>query len=596
MLVQLSHLSALGYPKLGKNSAPPLPQEVVDLSQRGCTVLTFRRLAAGRPNLRIRKVSAVDRFLWVEGSDIVLYGLETDSPLAPLVMWDVAHILPVGGTITVMADHGSQSFLQRAYFSRCFDLVENTPRRRVLRKSQPLPAEKDKGLDAWTFGIPTGPEDATLLNETVRRILELDVPTKEILLCGRPGANFQYWNQVRIVGEDISAPPVKICAKKNRLAQEAAHPNLCIIHDRVFLPKDFHAAVKKFGDFFPLTTFQSVFFDDKFNFVPRRYSDAGITYKVKAAPNKGLMRDNDASNPSIFATGVLPMTEMYGFYAANIRRYSENMYPTGSLYLCKRSVWLEYPQNENLHWIEFEDLEHAFRAVDAGVPSRANPYTLTQSLIARPLLARTGGSFIESLAGVPRLKRVWTDPWLLPRKPAIKATHETALNNLQRFADKYVPASLSFNVSAGAVMRSRERVKEIVRILCRVQVPLSEAGIREFMRDFEKLVVMDQMPYSQIENLCHRLTMERTNLVKALIEENDTLFHQLASRPTKNMFCASLTEYLQANSPLLGLGTVISGLYLFLTRKSIIYLKGGPLAYIRALRLSTPFKRAQSVQ
>ena len=31
------------------------------------------------------------------------------------------------------------------------------------------------------------------------RILELDVPRKEILLCGRPASNFKYWDQVRIV-------------------------------------------------------------------------------------------------------------------------------------------------------------------------------------------------------------------------------------------------------------------------------------------------------------------------------------------------------------------------------------------------------------
>lgn len=112
-----------------------------------------------------------------------------------------------------------------------------------------------------TLAIPTGPEDATLLNACVARILELDVPRKEIpRRLDLAEYLFKYWDQVRIVGEGI-APPVQICKKKNRLCTgSASYANLCIIHDRVFLPSNFREMVHRFGNAFPLTALQSIYF------------------------------------------------------------------------------------------------------------------------------------------------------------------------------------------------------------------------------------------------------------------------------------------------------------------------------------------------
>ncbi|GKR23696.1 hypothetical protein [Aeromonas caviae] len=592
MLIQLTHLKALRYPKLTKRTAPPLPESVVDMARLGTTVVTFRPLATGKPDRTVKNVSAIERFSWISAQSLVVYGLESDSPLAPLILWDLAHAAPVGSTITLMGDHGPHSYLQRSYYAAALPLVYQNGDVRTFNKTAPLPAEADSGLDAWTFGIPVGPEDATLLNTTVKRILELDVPRKEILLCGRPGANFAYFDHVRIVGEDITAPPVQICAKKNRLAQEASHPNLCIIHDRVFLPRDFYRAVTSFGDHYPLTTFQSLFFDDRFNLVPRRYSDMGVSFKAKTSATKGIMRDNDAAAPNIFAPGVLPVTELSGFYAANVRRYVPTMYPTGSMYLCKRSVWLAQPQNENLHWIEFEDLEHAFRAADAGVPSRTNPFAITQSLISRPLLSRVGGSFLEPISGPPALIRPWTEALPVPRKPAIKATHAQALANLQKFADKYLSPDAPYAIPVSATFRSADRVKAILSILSRVEVPVSERAIRELVKDYDRWVIMDQLPFSQVEHICHRLLVDRASLVSVLAVENDILVNHIAARPKKGTFATSLSDYLPSRSPLVVAGSLFSGLCLFLRRKRVLYLKGGPLAYARAILNTTPYKEA----
>lgn len=589
MLIRLVHHAGLGYPPVTKRTALPLPQQIVELARANAMVVTFRPPLEGRPDRRIKNLTAVDRFLWAKADRLVFFGLETDSPLAPVILWDVAHAAKVGTTLSLLGDQQSKSFLERPYFSKAFRLLENETGRKVFLKESRLAAEEDTGLDAWTFGIPVGPEDATLLNATVERILDLDVPVKEILLCGRPGPNFRYLDRVRIVGEDITAPPVKICAKKNRLAQEASHPNLCIIHDRVFLPSHFYDAVKRFGDFYPLTTLQSLFFDDKYNLIPRRYSDFGVSYRAKASVGKGLMRDNDASAPNIFSPTVFPLLEMSGFYCANALRYDTRTYPTGSMYLCKRSVWAAYPQNESLHWIEFEDVEHAYRAMEGGVPSRINPNAVTQSLISRPLLGRVAGTYLEPMKGPPRLTRTWSEFIPLPRKPAIKASQESALAGLRRFAEKYVPGTDPLFIPSAAVLRSPRRIETIIQLLSRVQLPLHEASVRQFISDFEKWIVLDQLPFSFVEHACHRMLADRADPVRVLVEENEILRNHLALRPKENIFYSSLAEYLQNRSWLLVAGTFISSLYLFVMKRRIVYLLGGPWAYFRALMKSTPF-------
>lgn len=589
MLIRLFHSKALGYPPSNTRTTVSVPESILELANDGAMIVTFRPLKAGWPDRSVKNLTAVDRYLWLKADQLILYGIETDSPLAPLILWDIVHAADVGSTISLVGDSQAESYLQRSYFASSLEVLESTRDKKVFRKNAPLPVEADSGLDAWSFCIPVGPEDATLLNATVKRILELEIPKKEILLCGRPAANFEYFEHVRIVGEDITAPPVKICAKKNRLASEARFQNLCIIHDRVFLPRDFYEAVNKFGDFYPLTTFQSIFFDDKYNLIPRRYSDYNVSYRMKSSVNHGLMRDNDVTQPSPISPSVFPLSEGLQFYYANPLIYDSGSYPTGSLYISKRSVWAQYPQNENLYWTEFEDIEHAYRAADAGVPSRVNPFSLTQSLISRPIVVWVRGSFIEPAKGPPRLIRPWSEFLPISRKPAIKVSCDVAISGLHKFSEKYAPGADRVLIPASVAIRTSSRLETIVNILSRVQIPLHEKEVREFIKDFEKFVLLDQLPYSFIEHACHRFLVDRASPWQVLVVENDSFLNFIAKRPKKEMFYSSLSDFFQVRSLLLSIGTLISAIYLFVNRKKIIYIKGGPLCYLKALKNTTPY-------
>jgi len=113
MLIRLSHHKGLGYPPVTKKMALPLTEQVMALAKQGSMVISFRPPLSGRPDKHIRKITAVERFLWAKAEQLVFYGVETDSALAPLILWDAAHAADVGCTLSLMGDRQAGSFLGR---------------------------------------------------------------------------------------------------------------------------------------------------------------------------------------------------------------------------------------------------------------------------------------------------------------------------------------------------------------------------------------------------------------------------------------------------------------------------------------------------
>jgi hypothetical protein len=587
-IIQLKHSPKLAYPGTGRKDVLPLPAEVAALSALA-TVVTFRPPLSGQKVLLRTKLDATMRLNDLPDTDLVFYSVESDSPLAPLLLWDAVHNMKIGRTVTMAGDLVKQSYLLRTYFSDAFELVANSAEGIVLRKTASLPAEKDRGRNAWSFCIPVGPEDATLLNVVVRRILELDVPEKEIILCGRPASNFRYLDQVRIVGEDITAPPVQICAKKNRLVQEARYENVCILHDRVFLPRRFHEAVAAFGECFPLTTFQSLYFDDRYNLVPRRYSDFGTSPRIAAMATLGVMRNNDIEAPSPYSPSVLALTDKVGFFSGNALRYSPSNYPTGSLYLVKRSVWLACPQDENLMWTEFEDLEQAGRAEKMGIPSRINPHALTQSLIARPLLTTHGAVFYESHSGVLDQYRPTFESLPIPRKPLIKMMQAQVRTKLAQFEAKYVPEALATPVTSSAAMGMRPRLTALVQLTHRVKVPLQRKALSQMIEDYEKMLVLDQLPYAWREDVLAQFLGHGNGAIANLVAHSDHLINHSSQRPKRSVFVTTLSDYLPKAGPLVYIGSFIAALTLMRQNRKVLYFPKGFRGCLRSILDSTPY-------
>lgn len=581
---RLVHRKGLSYP-----SAKQLPELNLSGVPQDSLVVSFRKSAAVKPAKVLRKISAISQVgRQCVAQDVTLIGLQLDSPLAPILMWDIAHALPVGAVLRVWDDIVDRPWLARPYYAEALVPIERTSRGLVYRKVAALPAE-DGDLDSWTFGIPVGPEDATLLNACVKRVLELDVPRKEILLCGRPGDNFLYWDKVRIVGEDITAPPVQISRKKNRLVQEAAYQNLCIIHDRVFLPANFMQAVRSFGNAYPLTAFQSMYFDDKFNLVPRRYSDFNVTHRIIGQTIQGAMRDGSAGK---YAPVAFPLIDAQEFTYANAHRCSRNTYPTGSLYIVKKAVWLRCPQNESLMWEEFEDVEHGERAWEMGIPSRVNPFGFSQSLNARPRLSQLGTVRIELRHGGYGIYRPLFEALPLPRKPLIRKTIERALIDVATFGRKWSP-DIDIPELSSSVIRSHDRIRVIVRLVHGARLPIRRGEVLSFLKDFARLVVSDSLPYAWYEYMLQQVRRRgaegfRGGDVSGIFLEE--ILNQTGQRLHRDVFAKTLRDYLPRRSLLVTLGSVVSAILLGLQNHRAFYFPGGWWWRYRMIHATTPYE------
>lgn len=586
---RLKYRTGLSYP--GAGMLPRLAHADV-LAAKDSWLVSIRKPVDGHADNVIRKVSAITRIVPPVGTmAVTFHSLEADSALAPVIFWDVVHALAVGATITVIEAAPGLRYLDRDYFRNGLELEWKTPVLQRYRKLAPLDAEAGD-LDEWTFGIPTGPEDATLLNVCVARILELDIPRKEILLCGRPAANFKYWDYVRIVGEDITAPPVQICKKKNRLASEATFDNLCIIHDRVFLPHNFGAMVRKFGNAFSLTAVQAMYFDDRFNFAVRRYSDTGIGLRLASHITEGLVRGDDVVT-SRYAAATMTNIESTGFVFANAHRSGPTTYPTGSLYLCKKKVWLQIPQDERLMWTEFEDIEQGERAAVRGIPSRVNPYGITQSMISRPILSWLGAGQCERPSGSVRSYRSMFEmlPWI-PRKPLLRKSRRQAALDYAKFMSNWnVTPDGSMEPITSATMSMKRRLRWVVQVVYAVRIPLQRDRLLVFLKDFEKLVLSEQVPYEWHELVVNSFTHGGAHGIPMLLASCNEIFNHAAQRPKGRIFARTLEDYLPNSPVAVAAGSMVSALFLMLRNDNFFVLPAGFWWKVRAILGSTPYLR-----
>jgi len=580
----LKHDRRLRYAKA--NALRLLPEDVQ--VRYGCDrLVSFRKLPGRRkPDDLVKKLHAAMRPMGIySGNAICFYAVETDSPLAALLLWDAVHFMEVGQKITLVEDVSRGFYLDRDYFCQGLKVLHRTTTEVTYEKVAKFAAEGDDDLDNWTFGIPVGPEDATILNAVVKRILELDIPNKEILLCGRPGDNFAYFDKVRIVGEDITAPPVQICKKKNRLVQEATYNNLAILHDRIFLPSHFGKMVRRFGPRYPLMSMQSMIFDDRVCMHPRRYSDYGMATGELAHGLKGLHRCSGAAvsvAPSVFVE-----LERTGFFFTSPMRYHLDCnYPTGSFYICRKEVWNSFALDESLTWIEFEDIEHAFRASKGGVPCRLNPHGINQTITSRPLLGLP--THVEGVSGrlTPMIPVSFT---VFPRKPLFKVSMETALKKLSQFAGKYHSASMDgFFVTGKKEVGSLAWLGLVNLVIQQASFPNTYSDVRDFIDDYEKYLLLDQLTLGQKELIRNRFMDDPQEAKKNMIMTSFEVRNMICQRPLGGWFYKRLDEYFHGRKRSL-FGIIFTAIILYCRNGRIFYFES-IFAAVRDIYNSTPFK------
>lgn len=459
------------------------------------TLLTASELTSYTKK-EVKYVNATSRFFFEDDGDVVLYNIKSTSPFFAQIFWDVAHSLEVGSKIYVFEDVIEKCIFEEDYYKQTMQLVHDDGQLKIYQKNEELLCESEKGLDSWTFGIPVGPEEPTFLNYTVGRLLELGIEDMEIILCGQPHKDFKYFDDVKIVGLDIPAPPVHITRKKNVIAKNATKNNLCIFHDRVLLPKNFLSAMKKYGDIYPLSTLQSVYFSDRYNLIPRKYSDFGTTV---TNVNKYISIDDFSKKD------LRTLTWDFQFYCQNPRRaIFGHDYPTGSLYICKTALWNTYPQNEKLFWEEYEDIEFAFRLAKKGVPCKVNPFTFTQSMNSRSVIHFYGYTSCVTAKGKIRPTRAITE--LLPfikKKPFFRMTEKKAKDKMYKFALKYSASEEVLRAIPMTKLTGYSRLKLISKIIKSISFEVWNSDV--FIDDFINNIYLETMPIEMKKELAKYL-------------------------------------------------------------------------------------------
>lgn len=138
-IIQLQHDPRLSYAT--KKDLPPLSEHALQLAKAE-TVITFRDGEKTKPTRIYNNFNGCSRFLNVPAGDLIFCGLESDSPLASIILWDAAHRLMIGDDITLLDDFSEHAYLERDYFKKSFSLIQKDAQQKVFRKIAPLLAEE----------------------------------------------------------------------------------------------------------------------------------------------------------------------------------------------------------------------------------------------------------------------------------------------------------------------------------------------------------------------------------------------------------------------------------------------------------------------
>ncbi|WP_241609151.1 hypothetical protein [Rosenbergiella australiborealis] len=497
-----------------------------DFLSESTTVITFSKI---HPTVSAEKliINGVKRISLSSHDDIFLHNVQCESPFYAQILWDITHQLHLGGFIYIEEPLQVDNLLQKDYYHQSFELVE------VIdgciykyKKVMPLPIEKDRGLEYWSFCIPVGNDDPVFLNKCIERIIEINIPHKEIILCGDPHPEFKFFDKVKIISDERQSEENHITKKKNLLVNAALYNNVCILHDRVLLPLNFYDAITTFGDFFPITGFQSFYFQDKHNFLPRKYSDFNTISQdlTKEINIKDVVRENTKLISKLFYCYQHPARSHFG-----------HDYLTGSLYLTKKSLWTKYPQNENLFWNDYEDIEFGIRISSHGVPCRINPNTITQSMNSRSVIHYYGYVATNNISGKLTMSRSVTEQIpFIKRKPLFRISKEEARERIYSFAKKYgANKNTLFQISCSS-MSGLSRYLIIKKVISDVTVKLPY--IEEFMADFSANILCEPMAPNEYEDIIRIMfssaspKVKKRTLVMSFILNNQ-LFHSFSSSP-----------------------------------------------------------------
>lgn len=201
----------------------------------------------------------------------------------------------------------------------------------------------------FTFGIITAGNNDHILSTVIESIIKQNIPCYEIIIIGSTSLSYKLIKKIEF---DESIRPNWITRKKNMICEHAMYENIVLLHDYVALCDDWYQGFLKFGSDFKMCvtkikTIDGVRFRDYILFS----ADLGYPYESRS---------------------LIP----YDYKITS--KMNKLLYISGTYYVIKKQIALDYPLDERLCWGHGEDVELSKRLINHDILLQCNPYSTVQ--------------------------------------------------------------------------------------------------------------------------------------------------------------------------------------------------------------------------
>jgi hypothetical protein len=204
----------------------------------------------------------------------------------------------------------------------------------------------------FTFGIITNGKSDASLNQVIDSIEKLQIPEYQVLIVGN---SLVQRSNTFIIPFDENVKEGWITRKKNLITHNASYDNIVYTHDYVVFESDWYDGFLKFGEDFKIC--MTKFVNPDYS----RFRDWVIW----------------PHNDNFMDEIVLPNRECLIPY--NMLHLSKYQYISGTYWVAKRDIMMEFPLNENLCWGQGEDVLWS-KQVREKYNFSMNPYSTVKSL------------------------------------------------------------------------------------------------------------------------------------------------------------------------------------------------------------------------
>lgn len=179
----------------------------------------------------------------------------------------------------------------------------------------------------FTFGIITGGNNEPMINDIIDSIEKEKIPNYEIIIVGNANINR---DNVICINFDESIKPNWITKKKNTIVGLSKYENIVFLHDYIKLNDGWYEGQLKSGNDFKIRM------DKIINYDGSRFRDWCI-----------WPHNNNNMDSFIGRDCLIPYS---------IVHLSKYMYISGSYWIAKKNIMVEFPLSENLIWGQGEDV------------------------------------------------------------------------------------------------------------------------------------------------------------------------------------------------------------------------------------------------